>query len=260
MTKPKSNIETQTKAKPSVKKALLSWTDIEFKNWTERFDSLLISRTPAWRGLQKLIACNSDVFLDPLYSAIPDRRISCLFLIYDMTSIIDMPSSVIKSDERSRKRLERITADIESYVAYLRKVGPLILSTDGLIPMEMTPVLRAFESAAEVSRSFLTCLQRRYARFGDRVDFCLHFLNILNNNGIPEKEAYGLTQIAMEAHGYKPDEIELLNDTHLRDGTIRKRRNAFSKQMKEWSQVVERYRTRISEEQRRKLYSLPPQK
>jgi hypothetical protein len=205
---------------------------VDFKTWKKKFDGLLRVKTDAWLAVEALL-CREEAWLEQsLSKPVPDRRTARLNYVYNMTSCSEFPKNILKEDEYTRKKLDEVTSEIEAFMAHIEKREAHVLSTDGLLVMDMSPVFKSFKMAALASRNVLACLQPPYARLRKVTDDCLSFLINLNNLDIPEKQAFALCKLALIAHGFKDTDLEEFTDEKIFSGNVRKRRNALDAKLR----------------------------
>jgi hypothetical protein len=199
----------------------ISMTTITFEKWRPRFENILAVRTPAWTALQ---TCR-EYFKRPA-STLPEGLIcmlgedwtndihnSVLKLIYRLTlPRVQFVKSKQKRDAYTRKALRELTTQAEHFVTNLKKMaqfegtpGRVFVSCNHshFIRLDLSPVLAAYQSVAEISSYFLALLEKpTYEREPDILGIGIGSSGFLDFFEVAERENLELVRLAMLAHGY----------------------------------------------------------
>jgi hypothetical protein len=195
---------------------------VDFQTWKKRFD--LVVNSPAWECFKALMAREYD-WLETSAPA-PDKRTKCLLFIYEMTACRAFSPTTQITNKYTRGALEKLTPQIEDFIARLRKARGTVLANDNLLVIDLKLLDQALAKAAEISRFYLLCLQRPYAHQTNAIDQSLFLLGILRRNNFPEEQAYALVKLALIAHGFHANDLVEFDIGKIEAGNLRKRMNA----------------------------------
>jgi hypothetical protein len=221
---------------------------LAFEDWKKKFERVGVE-TPPWKALQTLVEHlgslkQSESGSKPQWLNLldlgEDRGWSggtteyALQLIYRLTlPPVYLDERKLKQDAYTRRALDRLATEAESFVAHLQKTTVMVsTNTKQQYLVNLTPLLHAYKSAAEASRYFLSLLERPHARKPDVFDQFLGFVGVADRLKLPERQILELLRFALLTHGYSTDKVDdFIDKEQIRDGKFRRRRAAGERRL-----------------------------
>lgn len=248
-----------------------------FEQWRTSIEKhYLVQGTDEWRGFQAWLehlegfrasaarSPNWDPKLLPEGHPFKDPKRYILRKLYNGTLLptnedVKRRESQRKKDEKTLEQLADLTTRANKLVKLATHDLPeanVVTSQDGDWTIDLTPLLRLYEDAAEnyeraiqSSREVLWILQAKHVQAPDIIDHCLGLIVELKklrprrpkpgnsplcvseppgerkrkSRGISEKQALALVYVALLAHGHDADDLDILDPENSRWGNVRRR-------------------------------------
>jgi hypothetical protein len=250
---------------------------LAFEDWKKKFERMSVD-TPPWKALQTLAEHlrslkDSESGSKPKWLNLldlgEDRGWSngateyALQLIYRLTlPPVHLDERKLKQDAYTRRALDRLTTQAESFIAHLQKTTVMVsTNTKQQYLINLTPLMHAYKRAAEASRYFLSLLERPYARKPDVFDQFLGFVGVADRLKLPELQILELLRFALLTHGYSTDEVDdFIDKEQIRDGKFRRRRAAGERSLVSFFEMVSEKTEEQEESSKQSPTSLPKRK
>ena len=196
---------------------------VDFRTWKDQFDRTLRPSSPEGKAFKCWMAQKVDYYS---FLGVTERaeRDSLVQEIFEMTCPPMASDAEAKKHRAAVTKVKELLPMLNSTIGSLKACGPQVAPKDGSAPPTLSDLSLHLEESAFKINIALLYLDWPYMRSADVLSYCWPFISSLVSSGITEPDAVCLAEVAMKAHGFTQDEIEVLSKKSQRAGTIRKRR------------------------------------
>ena len=249
---------SRTKHSGRTRQAIPNYPKRDFISWKSAFDKAPIGRTKASDGLKKWIRSEAEdrasliafyvrcgtAFgseLDLKHYAKPeDARGDVLKRLWNSSApnVIERTRAT-KEDRQFLTQMETLKELVDSFAERIEQRGRRLMTQDRVFPIPLHDVL---ERCIHLSTSITTVsalVKRKYIQPLTIADCCTELVwELEENHGLSQAECHALIKLALLAHGCKDEQVAAFGAGSVERGTIRAKKNAFVKGMRDSYDVI----------------------